>query len=245
MFDLTGRNALVTGASGGIGGAIARALVQAGASVTLSGTREAALQALKGELGDKAHVAVADLSQADAAEGLIKAAEQAMGGVDILVNNAGMNRDMLTMRLRDEDWQAVLDVDLTAAFRLSRSALRGMVKRRWGRIIGIGSVVGLIGNSGQANYAAAKAGLVALMKSIASEVATRDITANVVAPGLIRTPMTDKLTEEQRGKILYRVPAARFGEPAEVANCVVFLASNEASYVTGQTLHVNGGMAMP
>ncbi|MCK6451077.1 MAG: 3-oxoacyl-ACP reductase FabG [Alphaproteobacteria bacterium] len=245
MFDLTGRSALVTGASGGIGGAIARALVRAGAGVTLSGTREAPLQALKAELGDKAHVALADLARPEAAEALVKAAEEAMGAVDILVNNAGMNRDMLTMRLSDQDWQAVLDVDLTAAFRLSRTALRGMVKRRWGRIIGIGSVVGLIGNSGQANYAAAKAGLVALMKSIAAEVATRNITANVVSPGLIRTAMTDRLTEEQRGKILFRVPVARFGEPVEVANCVVFLASDEASYVTGQTLHVNGGMAMP
>ncbi len=245
MFDLTGRSALVTGASGGIGGAIARALVRAGASVTLSGTREGPLQVLKAELGDKAHVVLGDLAKPESAEALVKAAEEAMGAVDVLVNNAGMNRDMLTMRLRDEDWQAVLDVDLTAAFRLSRAALRGMVKRRWGRIIGIGSVVGLIGNSGQANYAAAKAGLVALMKSIAAEVATRNITANVVSPGLIRTAMTDKLTEEQRGKILFRVPVARFGEPAEVANCVVFLASEEAAYVTGQTLHVNGGMAMP
>jgi 3-oxoacyl-[acyl-carrier protein] reductase len=245
MFDLEGRSALVTGASGGIGGAIARALVKAGASVTLSGTREEPLQALKAELGDKAQVALADLSNPEAIDRLVKAAAEPTGTLDILVNNAGMNRDMLVMRLRDEDWQAVLDVDLTAAFRLSRAALRGMVKRRWGRIIGIGSVVGLIGNPGQANYAAAKAGLVALMKSMASEVATRNITANVVAPGLIRTAMTEKLTDEQRERILVRVPMARFGDPAEVASCVVFLASAEAAYVTGQTLHVNGGMAMP
>ncbi|MGQ0675578.1 MAG: 3-oxoacyl-[acyl-carrier-protein] reductase [Rhodospirillales bacterium] len=245
MFDLKGRSALVTGASGGIGAGIARAFAAAGARVMLTGTREAALQALKSELGDRALVAPGDLSKADAADALVKDAEARMGALDILVNNAGLNRDMLSMRLRDEDWQAVIDVDLTAAFRLTRSALRGMVKRRWGRVIGIGSVVGLIGNAGQANYAAAKAGLVALMKSVAQEVATRGITCNVIAPGYIRTPMTEKLTDDQRRKILARIPADRMGEPKDVAAAAVYLASEEAAYVTGQVLHVNGGMAMP
>jgi 3-oxoacyl-[acyl-carrier protein] reductase len=245
MFELNGRSALVTGASGGIGAGIARAFVQSGAQVTVTGTREAALRALKAELGGKCFVAVADLAKPEAADALVKEAEARMGALDVLVNNAGLNRDMLSMRLRDEDWQAVIDVDLTAAFRLSRAALRGMVKRRWGRIIGIGSVVGLIGNAGQANYAAAKAGLVALMKSIAQEVATRGITCNVIAPGYIRTPMTEKLTEDQREKILARVPIDRLGEPKDIAAAAVYLASEEASYVTGQVLHVNGGMAMP
>ncbi len=245
MFDLTGRSALVTGASGGIGAGIARAFVACGAKVTLTGTREPVLQALKTELGDKAFVVVADLSTAGAADALVKEAEARMGALDILVNNAGLNRDMLSMRLRDEDWQAVIDVDLTAAFKLTRAALRGMVKRRWGRVIGIGSVVGLIGNAGQANYAAAKAGLVALMKSVAQEVATRGITCNVIAPGYIRTPMTEKLTDDVRGKILARIPADRMGEPKDIAAAAVYLASEEAAYVTGQVLHVNGGMAMP
>jgi len=244
MFDLTGKSALVTGASGGIGAAIAKALHGAGATVALSGTRVPALEALAGELGSRAHVVPADLSQAEAADALIKSAEAAMGAVDILVNNAGMNRDMLLMRLTDKDWQAVLDVDLTSAFRLSRAVLRGMVKRRWGRIVGVGSVVGTIGNAGQANYAAAKAGLIGMSKSLAGEVATRNITVNVVSPGFIRTAMTDKLTDDQRGKILTRIPAERLGEPKDVAAGVVFLASEEASYITGQTLHVNGGMAM-
>jgi 3-oxoacyl-[acyl-carrier protein] reductase len=245
MFELNGRSALVTGASGGIGAGIARAFVQCGAQVAVTGTREAALQTLKAELGDKCFVAVADLAKPDSADALVKEAEARMGALDVLVNNAGLNRDMLSMRLSDQDWQAVIDVDLTAAFRLSRAALRGMVKRRWGRIIGIGSVVGLIGNAGQANYAAAKAGLVALMKSIAQEVATRGITCNVIAPGYIRTPMTEKLTEDQRTKILARVPIDRLGEPKDIAAAAVYLASEEASYVTGQVLHVNGGMAMP
>jgi 3-oxoacyl-[acyl-carrier protein] reductase len=244
MFDLTGKSALVTGASGGIGAAIAKALHQAGATVALSGTRVPALEALAAELGSRAHVVPADLAQAEAADALIKSAEAAMGAVDILVNNAGMNRDMLLMRLTDKDWQAVLDVDLTSAFRLSRAVLRGMVKRRWGRIVGVGSVVGTIGNAGQANYAAAKAGLIGMSKSLAGEVATRNITVNVVSPGFIRTAMTDKLTDDQRAKILTRVPAERLGEPQDVAAGVLFLASEEAGYITGQTLHVNGGMAM-
>jgi len=244
MFDLTGKSALVTGASGGIGTAIAKALHEVGATVALSGTRVPALEALAGELGSRVHVVPADLSQAEAADALIKSAEAAMGAVDILVNNAGMNRDMLLMRLTDKDWQAVLDVDLTSAFRLSRAVLRGMVKRRWGRIVGVGSVVGTIGNAGQANYAAAKAGLIGMSKSLAGEVATRNITVNVVSPGFIRTAMTDKLTDDQRAKILTRVPAERLGEAKDVAAGVVFLASEEASYITGQTLHVNGGMAM-
>ncbi|MCC7050097.1 MAG: 3-oxoacyl-[acyl-carrier-protein] reductase [Alphaproteobacteria bacterium] len=244
MFDLTGRAALVTGASGGIGAAIARALHGAGATVALSGTRAAALEEVRAALGERAFVTPADLSQPDAADALVKQAEQAMGAIDILVNNAGLNRDMLLMRLTDKDWQAVMEVDLFAAFRLSRSALRGMVKRRWGRIVGIGSVVGTIGNAGQANYAAAKAGLIGMSKSLAYEVATRNITVNVVSPGFIKTAMTDKLNDEQRAKITARIPADRLGEPRDVAACVVFLASEEAGYVTGQTLHVNGGMAM-
>ncbi|MBL8705037.1 MAG: 3-oxoacyl-[acyl-carrier-protein] reductase [Rhodospirillales bacterium] len=244
MFDLKGKSALITGASGGIGAAIAKTLHGAGATVGLSGTRQEALETLKAELGERAHVLPADLSQAEAADALIKGAEAAMGAVDILVNNAGMNRDMLLMRLTDKDWQAVLDVDLTAAFRLSRAALRGMVKRRWGRIVGVGSVVGTIGNPGQANYAAAKAGLIGMSKSLAYEVATRNITVNVIAPGFIATAMTDKLNDEQRAKIMERIPAQRLGEPRDIAHGVLFLASEEAAYVTGQTLHVNGGMAM-
>lgn len=244
MFDLKGKSALVTGASGGIGAAIARTLHAAGATVGLSGTRQEALESLKAELGERAQVLPADLSQAEAADALIKNAEAAMGAVDILVNNAGLNRDMLMMRLTDKDWQAVLDVDLTAAFRLSRASLRGMVKRRWGRIVSIGSVVGTIGNAGQANYAAAKAGMIGMSKSLAYEIATRGITVNVVSPGFIATAMTDKLTDDQRAKIMERVPVQRLGEPRDIAAAVLFLASEEASYVTGQTLHVNGGMAM-
>jgi 3-oxoacyl-[acyl-carrier protein] reductase len=244
MFDLTGKSALVTGASGGIGAAIAKALHEVGATVALSGTRVPALEALAAELGSRVHVVPADLAQAEAADALIKSAEAAMGAVDILVNNAGMNRDMLLMRLTDKDWQAVLDVDLTSAFRLSRAVLRGMVKRRWGRIVGVGSVVGTIGNAGQANYAAAKAGLIGMSKSLAQELASRGITVNCLAPGFIATPMTDVLNDEQKARIDAQIPAGRMGTPEEIAAAALYLAAPEAAYVTGQTLHVNGGMAM-
>lgn len=244
MFDLTGKTALVTGASGGIGAAVARALHGAGATVALSGTREAPLQALATELGSRAHVLPCDLSDADAVEALPKSALQAMGGLDILVNNAGITRDMLFMRLSDEDWHAVLNVNLTASMRLCRAVMRPMMKARWGRIVNIGSVVGTTGNAGQANYAAAKAGLIGLTKSIAAEVASRGITANTVAPGFIATPMTDKLTEDQKTRINGQIPAGRMGTPEDIAAAVLFLASAEAGYVTGATLHVNGGMAM-
>lgn len=244
MFDLTGRSALVTGASGGIGGAIARALHGAGASVALSGTRRDALDELQSELGERTYVTPADLSDPESVEGLVGAAEAAMGAVDILVNNAGLTRDMLSMRLADADWQTVLDVNLTAAFRLSRAALRGMMRRRWGRIINIASVVGVTGNPGQANYAASKAGLIGMSKSIAQEVASRGITVNCLAPGMITTAMTDKLTDEQKARILSLVPVGRLGNADEIAAGTLYLASEEASYVTGQTLHINGGMAM-
>jgi 3-oxoacyl-[acyl-carrier protein] reductase len=244
MFSLDGRKALVTGASGGIGGAIARALHAAGATVTLAGTRKDALDALAADLGARAHVAVADLSSAEGADGLIKSVEAAMGGLDILVNNAGLTRDGLLLRMKDEDWQKVIDVNLTAAFRLSRGALRGMMKARFGRIISITSVVGTTGNAGQANYAASKAGLVGFSKALALEVASRNVTVNCVAPGFIVTAMTDVLNEDQRGKAIAEIPSGRFGEPADIAAAVLYLASDEASYVTGQTLHVNGGMAM-
>lgn len=244
MFDLTGRSALVTGASGGIGGAIARALHGAGAAVALSGTRIDVLEALKAELGERAHVAPADLADPASVDGLIGVAEAAMGAVDILVNNAGLARDMLSMRLSDADWQDVLDVNLTAAFRLSRAALRGMMRRRWGRIISITSIVGITGNPGQANYAASKAGLIGMSKSIAQEVASRGITVNCLAPGMIGTAMTDKLTDDQKARILAMVPAGRLGNVGEIAAGTLYLASEEAAYVTGQTLHINGGMAM-
>ncbi len=244
MFDLTGKGALVTGASGGIGGAIARALHGCGAAVALSGTRVEALEALAAELGERARAIPADLSDPEAPAALVEAAEEALGTVDILVNNAGLTRDMLAMRLSDEDWQTVLDVNLTAAFRLARAVQRGMMKRRWGRIISITSVVGAVGNAGQANYAASKAGLVAMSKSMAQELAGRGITVNCVAPGLIDTAMTAKLSEAQREKILAAVPIGRFGMPDDVAAGVVYLASEEAAYVTGHTLHINGGMAM-
>ncbi len=244
MFDLTGKTALVTGASGGIGAEIARALHKAGAVVGLSGTRVEPLQALAAELGDRVHVLPCNLSVADEVEGLVKRGVEAMGSVDILVNNAGITRDGLAMRMSDEDWQSVIDVNLTSTFRLCRAAIRGMMKARWGRIVNISSVVGTTGNGGQVNYAASKAGMVGLSKSLAAEVASRGITVNCVAPGFITTAMTDKLNEQQKAGILGAVPAGRMGEPAEIAAAVLYLASNEAGYVTGATLHVNGGMAM-
>jgi 3-oxoacyl-[acyl-carrier protein] reductase len=244
MFDLAGQTALVTGASGGIGGAIARALHGQDATVLLAGTREAALSALAAELGERAHILTADLSQPGEPERLIREAETALGQIDILVSNAGITRDGLAMRLRDEDWQQVLEVNLTAGFRLIRAALRGMLRRRHGRVICIASVAGVAGNAGQANYAASKAAIIGMAKSIAAEVATRGITVNCVAPGLIATAMTEKLTEEQRARLQAVIPMDRFGAPEDVAAAVVFLASAEAAYVTGETLHVNGGMLM-
>jgi 3-oxoacyl-[acyl-carrier protein] reductase len=244
MFDLSGKNALVTGASGGIGGAIARALHGQGATVALSGTRVEALEALAGEIEDRTHVLPANLSDADGPQSLADAAAEAMGQVDILINNAGLTRDNLAMRMKDEDWQTVIDVNLTAGFRLSRACLRGMMKARWGRIISITSVVGQTGNPGQANYVASKAGTTGMSKALAAEVATRGITVNCVSPGFIATPMTDVLTEEQSSGILQKIPMDRLGEPADVAASVVYLASEEAAYVTGQTIAVNGGMAM-
>ena len=244
MFDLTGKSALVTGASGGIGGAIARALHGAGAQVALSGTREGPLEALAGALGERAHVLPCDLSDAAAVDALPKRAAEAMGAVDVLVNNAGITRDQLFMRMKDEEWQAVLDVNLTAAMRLSRGVMRGMMKARWGRIVNVSSIVGATGNPGQANYAAAKAGMVAMGKSIAYEVASRGITVNAIAPGFIETAMTGALSEEQSAGILGQIPAGRMGTAEEVAAAALFLASPEAGYVTGAVLHVNGGMAM-
>ena len=244
MFDLTGKAALVTGASGGIGGAMARALHAQGATVVLTGTRGAALEELAKSLGERTHVIVSNLSDPAEADKLIAASEAVAEKIDILVNNAGITRDMLAMRMKDEDWQAVIDVNLTAAFRLSRAAIRNMIKRRAGRIISITSIVGTTGNPGQANYAAAKAGMVGMSKSLAAEVASRNITVNCVAPGFIETAMTDKLNDQQKERIKGAIPAGRIGQPAEVAGAVVFLASDEAGYLTGQTLHVNGGMAM-
>ena len=244
MFDLSGKSALVTGASGGIGGEIARALHAQGAGVALSGTRQAALESLAGELGDRAQVVPCDLSDPEQTATLVARAEAALGQVDILVNNAGLTRDNLALRMKDEDWDRVLAVNLTAGFRLARSALRSMMKRRWGRIISITSVVGTTGNPGQANYAASKAGLAGMTKALAREVATRGITANCVAPGFIETAMTEALGAPQREQLQATIPAGRLGVAADVAGAVVFLASDEASYVTGQTLHVNGGMTM-
>ena len=244
MFDLTGKTALVTGASGGIGKDIAKGLHAAGATVGLSGTRRDALEALAKELGARAHVLPCNLAQRAETDLLLPTAEAAMGGVDILINNAGVTRDMLFMRLKDEDWDTVLEINLTSAFRLSRAALRGMMKKRFGRIIGITSIVGVTGNPGQGNYAAAKAGMIGKSKSLAGEVAARGITVNCVAPGFIESPMTDVLNETQKERILSAVPASRLGTGADVAAAVVYLSSEEAGYVTGQTLHVNGGMAM-
>ncbi len=245
MFRLEGKAALVTGASGGIGRAIAAALHAQGAAVVLSGTRVDALEALRAELGERAHVAAADLREAGAADALIAAAEAAAGPLHVLVNNAGLTRDGLALRMKDEDWATVLDVDLSAPFRLARAALRGMLRRRAGRIIGIGSVVGTTGNPGQANYAAAKAGLVGMSKALAAEVGSRGITVNVVAPGFIETAMTDALNDEQRARLVGAIPLGRMGQPDDVASAVAWLASDEAGWVTGTTLHVNGGMAMP
>ena len=244
MFDLTGKTALVTGASGGIGGEIARALHAAGATVGLSGTRTEPLEALAADLGERAHVLPCNLSDPEAVAALPKQAVDAMGRVDILVNNAGITRDNLFMRMSDDEWQSVIDVNLTATFKLCKGVLRGMMKARWGRIVNISSVVGATGNPGQGNYAAAKAGMVGMSKSLAYEVASRGITVNAVAPGFIETAMTDKLTDDQKSAILTQIPTGRMGTPAEIAAAVLYLASPEAAYVTGTTLHVNGGMAM-
>ena len=245
MFDLTGKTALVTGASGGIGGAIAKALHGQGAAVVLSGTRAEALEKLKSELGARAFVAQANLSDVASVEALPKAAEAAAGApIDILVNNAGITRDNLFMRMKDEEWDQVIQVNLTAAFRLSRAVLRGMMKKRWGRIVQITSIVGATGNPGQGNYAAAKAGLIGMTKSLAAEVASRNITVNAVAPGFIQTAMTEVLTDQQKEAIATRIPLARMGKPEEIAAAIVYLASEEAAYVTGETIHINGGMAM-
>jgi 3-oxoacyl-[acyl-carrier protein] reductase len=244
MFQLTGKTALVTGATGGIGGAIARAFHAQGAAVAISGTRREALDALAGELRERVHVLPCDLADKDAVEALVPKSEEAMGKLDILVANAGITKDNLLVQLRDEDWDQVVAVNLTATFRLARAAVRGMMRRRSGRVIGISSVVGLTGNPGQSNYTATKAGMIGMIKSIAAEYAKRGVTANAIAPGFIATAMTDALNDKQRETILVRVPAGRLGTPADVAAAAVFLASDEAAYVTGQTLHINGGMAM-
>ena len=244
MFDLTGKTALITGASGGIGADIARTLHGAGATVGLSGTRVDPLEALAGELGDRAHVLPCNLSDMAAVEALPKKATAAMGSVDILVNNAGITRDNLFMRMSDDEWQSVIDVNLTATFKLCKGVMRGMMKARWGRIVNISSIVGATGNPGQANYAASKAGLVGMSKSLAYEVASRGITVNAIAPGFIATAMTDKLSDDQKAGIMAQIPAGRMGEAHEIASAVLYLASAESAYVTGTTLHVNGGMAM-
>lgn len=244
MTDLSGKNALVTGASGGIGGAIATSLHAAGASVAISGTRVEPLEALAAELGERVHVTPCNLSDAEAVAQLPKTAAEAMGSVDVLVNNAGVTRDNLFMRMSDDEWQSVIDVNLTSTFQLCKGVLRGMMKARWGRIINISSVVGATGNPGQGNYAASKAGMVGMSKSLAYEVASRGITVNCVAPGFITTAMTDKLTDDQKSAILGQIPAGRMGSSEEIAAAAAFLASDAAGYITGTTLHVNGGMAM-
>jgi 3-oxoacyl-[acyl-carrier protein] reductase len=244
MFDLSGRKALVTGATGGIGGAIARALHAQGATVAISGTRRAALDDLASALGERVHAVEANLAETASVEALVPSAEAALGGLDILVNNAGVTRDNLFLRMKDEEWDTVIAVNLTAAFRLSRAAVKGMMRRRYGRIVNIGSVVGSTGNPGQGNYAASKAGLIGMTKALAAEVASRTITVNCIAPGFIESPMTDALNEKQREGILATVPMGRLGRGDEIASAVVYLASDEAAYVTGHTLHVNGGMAM-
>jgi len=244
MFDLQGKTALVTGATGGIGGAIAHQLHACGATIVASGTRAEKLDALMGELGERCFAVPANLSDPAAPDALVAAAGEAAGGVDILINNAGLTRDNLAMRMKDEEWQEVLDVNLSSAFRLSRAVLRGMMKARWGRIVTVTSVVGATGNPGQTNYAASKAGLTGMTKALAQEVASRGITVNCIAPGFIETPMTDALSDDQKAALLGRIPAGRLGVVDDVAACAVFLASQEASYVTGQTIHVNGGMAM-
>ena len=244
MFDLSGKTALVTGASGGLGGAIARALHAQGAQVVLSGTRAEALEGIKEELGERAHVLACNLADAAAVDGLFGAAEGLAGEVHIVVSNAGVTRDQLLLRMKDEDWNTVLKVNLEAYFRLSRAAMKGMMRRRWGRIIGITSVVGVTGNPGQTNYAASKAGMIGFSKALAQEVASRNVTVNCIAPGFISSPMTEALNEQQRQAIMARIPAGRLGAGEDVAAACVFLASEEAAYMTGQTLHVNGGMAM-
>jgi 3-oxoacyl-[acyl-carrier protein] reductase len=245
MFSLAGKTALVTGASGGIGAAVARALHAAGATVAISGTRAAVLEELKTALGgERVHVVPCNLSSAEDVEKLVPAAAEAMGGLDILVNNAGITRDGLAMRMKDEDWQAVLDVNLTSSFRLARAAMKLMMKKRWGRIVSVTSIVGVTGNAGQANYVASKAALIGLSKTLAQELASRNVTVNCVAPGFIATPMTDALNDKQKEGILNKIPAGRMGSPEDIAAAVLYLASEEAGYVTGHTMHVNGGMAM-
>jgi 3-oxoacyl-[acyl-carrier protein] reductase len=244
MFDLTGKRALVTGASGGIGSAIAKALAEAGATLALSGTRVGALEDVAKDIGGNTHVLPCNLSDLDAVDNQVPAAEAAMGGIDILVNNAGMTRDNLFMRMKNEEWDEVLAVNLTAAFHLTRAVLRGMMKQRFGRIIGISSVVGVVGNPGQGNYAASKAGLIGMSKALAYEVASRNITVNTIAPGFIASAMTDELNDKQRESILGTIPSGRLGTAEEVAGCAVFLASDAAAYITGHTLNVNGGMVM-
>jgi 3-oxoacyl-[acyl-carrier protein] reductase len=244
MFDLTGKTALVTGATGAIGDAIARALHKQGATVAISGTRREALDTLAGELGERVHVLPCDLGNAEQVEALVPAAEEAMQKLDILVANAGVNKDNLFVQLKDEDWDKVIAVNLTATFRLTRAAVTRMMRRRWGRIIGISSVVGFTGNPGQGNYTASKAGMVGMLKSVAAEYARRNITANCIAPGIITSAMTNKLNDKQREAIMSRVPMGRHGTPQDIDAASVYLASEEAAYVTGQTIHVNGGMAM-